>query len=173
MSKAYPWVPAPHPTEALPRAELEERIHELLLSVNTCVLATTDKQGRPVASPIEYVSNGLELYMLPDEGSPKLLAMERDSYVSLAIHKNHNSWSHARGAQFFGHAEIHAPGTAEWEAGMEFVHWRSWAEQMEWSLEEPPPLTVVKITPERILYVETWLWKSGYGARQTWRAKQS
>ena len=86
------------------------------------------------------------------------------------MHKNHNNWAHARGAQFFGTAEIYAAGTEGWEEGMQYVPWRSWAELMEWSLDKPPPLPIAKVIPERILYVETWLWKSGYGARQTWRA---
>jgi hypothetical protein len=26
----------------------------------------------------------------------------------------------------------------------------------------------VKIVPDRILYMETWLWKNGYGWKQWW-----
>jgi len=173
MSKAHPWVPPPHPEKLLPREKLKNRILELVNSINTCTLATADTKGRPVASPIEYTADGLKLIMLPDAGSPKLKAMERDSYVSLAIHNNHNSWSHARGAQFFGHAEILAPNTPAWEDAMEFFRWRVWAQEMEWSMDKPPQLGLVKVTPQRILYTETWLWKEGYNARQTWRAESA
>jgi nitroimidazol reductase NimA-like FMN-containing flavoprotein (pyridoxamine 5'-phosphate oxidase superfamily) len=170
MSKAYPWVLPPHDDKPLARKHLENRIEELLHSVNTCTLATLDPKGRPAASPIEYCAEGLSLYMLPDAGSPKLKAMARESYVSLAVHNNHNSWAHARGAQYFGHAEILAVSTTEWEHGMEIFPWRIWANQMEWSLEAPPPMELVKVVPQRILYTETWLWKEGYAPRQTWRA---
>ena len=170
MSKAHPWVPPPHPDKVLPKAKLEDRIQELINSINTCTLATVDKKGRPVASPIEYSADGLELIMLPDAGSPKLKAMERDSYVSLAIHNNHNSWSHARGAQYFGHAAILVANTQDWRQAMEIFRWRVWAEEMEWSLDTPPPLNLIRVRPERILYTETWLWKDGYAARQTWHA---
>jgi nitroimidazol reductase NimA-like FMN-containing flavoprotein (pyridoxamine 5'-phosphate oxidase superfamily) len=170
MSKAHPWVPPPHPDKLLTREQLENRILDLINSINTCTLATVDKKGRPVASPIEYTPDGLELVILPDEGSPKLKAMERNGYVSLAIHQNHNSWSHARGAQYFGQAQILAVNSPEWRAGMDIFRWRVWAEEMEWSLDEPPPMRLVRIRPKRILYTETWLWKEGYAARQTWRA---
>ncbi|MGI9309371.1 MAG: pyridoxamine 5'-phosphate oxidase family protein [Gammaproteobacteria bacterium] len=172
MSKAYPWVPPPHPDAKLPREQLENRIHELLTSVNTCTLATISKEGLPVASPIEYATDKFDMYMLPDAGSPKLKAMERDSHVSLAVHKNHNSWAHARGLQYFANAEIFAPETPGWHAGMEICHWRVWAEEMEWSLDKPPPLPIVKVVPYRILYTETWLWNEGFAAKQTWLAEE-
>ena len=170
MSKAHPWVPPPHPEKPLSREPLENRIQELINSVNTCTLATVDTKGRPVASPIEYTAIGLDMIMLPDAGSPKLKAMERDSYVSLAVHNNHNSWAHARGAQYFGHAEILDPGMPAWDEAMEIFRWQGWAVEMEWPLDKPPQLGLVKVVPQRILYTETWLWKEGYGARQTWRA---
>ncbi|MEC9375964.1 MAG: pyridoxamine 5'-phosphate oxidase family protein [Pseudomonadota bacterium] len=170
MSKAYPWVLPPHEDKKLKRVDLEDRIEELLHSVNTCTLATLDTKGRPAASPIEYCAEGLDLFMLPDVGSPKLKAMERNSYVSLAVHNNHNGWSHARGAQYFGDAKILDVDSSEWKHGMEIFPWRVWADQMEWSLESPPPMQLVKIIPQRILYTETWLWKNGLAPRQTWRA---
>jgi hypothetical protein len=108
--------------------------------------------------------------MLPDEGSPKLLAMEKDPHISFAIHQNHNSWAHARGAQYFGKAEIFKPGEPGWNDGMEIFAWRTWAEEMEWPLDKPPQLTLARVVPHRILYTETWLWKEGYAARQTWHA---
>ncbi len=173
MSKAYPWVPPPHEDKSLSREQLENRIQELLHSINTCTLATLDTKGRPVASPIEYCAEKLNLYMLPDAGSPKLNAIERNSYVSLAVHNNHNGWSHARGAQYFGHAEILDVNTPGWEHGMEIFPWRIWADQMEWSLENPPSMQLLRVVPKRILYTETWLWKEGYAPRQVWRASET
>lgn len=173
MSKAYPWVLPPHEDKMLSREQLDNRIQELLHSVNTCTLATLDTKGRPSASPIEYCAEGLSLVMLPDVGSPKLKAMERTSYVSLAVHNNHNGWAHARGAQYFGHSTILDVNTPEWEHGMEIFPWRTWANQMEWSLETPPAMQLVRVDPQRILYTETWLWKEGYAPRQTWRATES
>ena len=52
-------------------------------------------------------------------------------------------------------AEILDVDTPQWEAGMEIFRWRVWAEEMEWSLDKPPPLQLVRIRPERILYTMT------------------
>ena len=101
--------------------------------------------------------------------APKLLAMGRDPNVSLAVHKNHNGWASARGAQYFGQASVLEPGTSDWKHGMEIFRWRIWAEELGWSLDEPPKQTLVKVSPDRILYVDTWLWAMGFNARQTWR----
>ena len=55
-----------------------------------------------------------------------------------------------------------------WEHGMKIFRWRVWAEELGWDLNEPPKQTLVKISPDRILYTDTWLWPLGYGARQKW-----
>ena len=168
MHAASPWVHEPRPEEKLPRDQLENRIREFVNSVNTCVLATISKKGTPIASPIEYYADGLDLYMLPDAGSPKLLAMQRDPNVSLAVHKNHNGWASARGAQYFGKATVLEPHAPGWERGMEIFRWRIWAEELGWDLTKPPEAALVKVSPDRIMYVDTWLWAMGYDARQKW-----
>jgi nitroimidazol reductase NimA-like FMN-containing flavoprotein (pyridoxamine 5'-phosphate oxidase superfamily) len=169
MSYPYPWIRPPYPEQELPTEELVTRIQETLMMANTCTLATLSKEGLPVASPIEYYAEAFDIYMLPDAGSPKLQYMQRDPRVSLAIHKNHNSWAHARGVQYFGEAEILPPGTPAWEHGMEVFRWRIWAEELGWSQDQPPEQTLVKVVPNRILYTDTWLWREGYKARHTWR----
>ena len=168
MHAASPWLHPPRSEEKLPRDRLELRIREFVNSVNTCVLATISKAGTPIASPIEYYADGLDLYMLPDAGSPKLLAMQRDPNVSLAVHKNHNGWASARGVQYFGKAAVLEPGAPGWEHGMTIFRWRIWAEELGWDLSTPPEQALVKVSPERILYVDTWLWAMGYDARQKW-----
>ena len=52
-----------------------------------------------------------------------------------------------------------------WDA----FRWQSDHAEQGRPLDQPPrdPLTI--ITPERILYTEHWLRRSGHSARQTWR----
>ena len=76
MSTAYRWVEPPWPNAELPRDQLEDRIQQLLGSTNMCVMATVGGKGQPIASPIEYYADGLDLYMLPDPGTPKLKALQ-------------------------------------------------------------------------------------------------
>ena len=173
MSKAYPWVEPPWPEEALPKAELEERILQLLGMNNVCVLATNRKDGHPIASPIEYHADGLNLYMFPDPGTPKLLSMKRDPRVGLAVECGYKGWQSIRSCQYFAHAHILQPYTPEWQHGMTIFKWRDAMEQLGMDTSKPIEWELVKIVPDRIFYMETWLWKEGYNWKQWWLADES
>ena len=168
MSTAYPWVEPPWPQAELPREQLEDRIQQLLGSTNMCVLATCGSNG-PIASPIEYWSDGLELYMLPDPGTPKLKAMQADPRVSVAVHHPYHGWHSARGVQLFGRAEIIEPHAPGWDRGMAVFRWYEWMADLGMDTGQPFERQVAKIVPDKILYTETWLWKQGFGAKQVWR----
>ncbi len=168
MSTAYPWVEPPWPDKALPRDQLEDRIQQLLGTTNMCVLATNQADGQPIASPIEYWADGLEMYMLPDPGTPKLKAMLRDSRVCVAVNGPYHGWHSARGAQLFGQAAIIEPHSPAWDRGMKIFRWYEWMHDLAMDTSQPFERQVLKVMPEKILYTETWLWKLGYGAKQTW-----
>lgn len=170
MSKAYPFVEPPWPEDPLPKQELEGRIHQLIGANNVCVLATTRKDGHPIASPIEYHADGLNLYMFPDPGTPKLLHMKRDPRVGLAIESGFQGWQSIRSAQYFAHAEILQPHTPEWNHGMTIFKWRNAMEELGMDTTNPIEWELIKIVPDRILYMETWLWKDGYNWKQWWLA---
>jgi nitroimidazol reductase NimA-like FMN-containing flavoprotein (pyridoxamine 5'-phosphate oxidase superfamily) len=168
MSSAYPWVEPPWPEDPLPREQLEDRIEQLLGSTNICVLATYGSIG-PIASPIEYWVDGLDLYMLPDPGTPKLKAMQRDPRVSIAVHQAYHGWHSARGVQIFGKAEIIEPHAPGWDRGMAVFRWHEWMSDLGLDASKPFERQVAKIVPDKMLYTETWLWKLGFGAKQVWR----
>jgi len=168
MSKAYPWVEPPWPDKPLPRAQLEDRIEQLLGSTNMCVLATVGDDGQAIASPIEYYADGLELYMLPDPDTPKLRAMQRDPRVCIAVHHAYHGWHSARGLQLFGRAQIIEPHAEGWEHGMQIFRWHEWMSDLGMDASRPFERQVARIVPDRILYTETWLWRQGYAAKQRW-----
>lgn len=168
MSKAYPWVEPPWPDKTLPRDQLEDRIQQLLGSANMCVLATVDADGQPIASPIEYYADGLDLYMLPDPGTPKLKAMQRDPRVCAAVNAAYHGWHSARGAQLFGRAEVIEPHAPGWDRGMEVFRWHEWMSDLGMDASKPFERQVVRIVVDKVLYTETWLWKQGYKAKQRW-----
>jgi len=170
MSHAYKWVEPPWPQKPLPRAQLEDRIEQLLGSTNMCVLATVGGKGQPIASPIEYYADGLDLYMLPDPGTPKLKAMQRDPRVSVAVHGAYHGWHSARGVQIFGRATIIEPHAPGWKRGMEIFRWHEWMKDLAMDASKPFERQVCKIVPQKILYTETWLWKLGFHAKQRWDA---
>ena len=170
MSAAYPWLEPPWPEKKLSRDELEQRLLQLVASQNVCVLATNRKDGHPIASPIEYHADGLTLYMLADPGTPKLLSMKRDPRVAAAIQTGFRGWPSIRSAQFFAHAEILQPHTPEWDHGMTIFKWRAAQEEVGMDTSKPIEWEMTKLVPDRIFYMETWLWQSGYNWKQWWLA---
>ncbi len=171
MSYAYRWVEPPWPTKELPRDQFEDRVQQLLGSTNMCVLATVGKTGRPIASPIEYYADGLDLYMLPDPGTPKLKAMQRDPRVCVAVHGAYHGWHSARGVQIFGRAEIIEPHKPGWAHGMKVFRWHEWMTDLGMDASKPFERQVLRVVPEKMLYTETWLWKLGFHAKQRWEAQ--
>lgn len=171
MSTAYPWVEQPWPDKILPRDQLEDRIQQLLGTNNMCVLATIGAKGQPIASPIEYHADGLELYLLPDPGTPKVKALQADPRVSVAVHGPYHGWHSARGLQIFGHGHIIEPYAPGWERGMQVFRWYEWMRDLGMDASRPFERQVLRIVPEKILYTETWLWKHGYCAKQRWERR--
>ena len=102
MSTAYRWVEPPWPLTELPRDQLEDRIQQLFGATNMCVMATVNAKGSPLASPIEYYADGLDLYMLPDPGTPKLKALQRDPRISVEVNMTFTTGairSHHKGSE--------------------------------------------------------------------------
>ncbi|MGI9330371.1 MAG: pyridoxamine 5'-phosphate oxidase family protein [Gammaproteobacteria bacterium] len=170
MSTAYKWVEPPWPEKELPREQLEDRVQQLLGTTNMGTLATTDSKGRPIASPIEYYADGLNLYLLPDPGTPKLKSMQRDPHVCFAVHGPYHGWHSARGVQIFGKAEIIEPHAEGWDRGMAVFRYHEWMTDLGMDASTPFERQVCKIVPYKMLYTETWLWKQGYHAKQRWLA---
>ncbi|TQK71961.1 pyridoxamine 5'-phosphate oxidase family protein [Nocardioides sp. SLBN-35] len=169
MPVTNPWLAGPSPDGVLPREQLEERILNLLSSLNTAVIATVDAEGAPAATPVRYFSLGLEIFYTSWNASPKSRNLARDPRVSAGIVAPLVGQASSRGAQLFGTARTlerdHPDADAYWEA----VRWQSDHVERGRSLSEPPadPLTV--ITPDRIVYTEHWLRRGGFAPRQTWR----
>jgi nitroimidazol reductase NimA-like FMN-containing flavoprotein (pyridoxamine 5'-phosphate oxidase superfamily) len=168
MSVAYRWVEPPWPNKIMPREQVQDHIEKLLASTNVCTIATVGKNGQPIASPIEYYADGLDLYMLPDPGTPKLKAMQRDPRVCAAVHGPYHGWHSVRGAQIFGRATIIEPHAPGWDHGMEIFRWYEWMHDLAMDTSKPFERQVCRIIAERILYTDTWMWRSGYKAKQVW-----
>ena len=157
----------PWPTAQLPREDLEGRIEQLLATHWMAVLCTIGKNG-PIGSPVEYYADGLVPYILPQPGSPKLKAMQKDPRICVAIHANNCNWASVRGAQIFAQARLVDPGTAEHDHIMSVYHWQKSAVQTGSPLDQPPQVPMLVAEPERIVYTEHYLRKDGFGPRQIW-----
>lgn len=170
---ANPWLhQTPWPSKQLPRDEMAKRIEHMLATHWMGVLCTVGKNG-PIGSPVEYYAEGMAVYILPQPGSPKLQALQRDPRVCFAIHAENSGWASVRGAQLFGEARLIEPGTPEHVHAMSIYRWESSAVQLGKPLDEAPQVQLVRIDPERVVYTEQWLRKDGFGPRQIWHRDAS
>lgn len=170
MPSTNPWLAEPAPTGRLPRAELEDRILNLLSGHNLAVIATIAADGSPAATPVRYSSLGFEIFYTSWNASPKSRNLRRDPRVSAGIVAPLVGFASSRGAQLFGTARTLERTDAGADRYWEAMRWQSDHVENGRDLAVPPtdPLTI--ITPERIVYTEHWLRRSGFAPRQTWRA---
>ncbi|MEJ7648901.1 MAG: pyridoxamine 5'-phosphate oxidase family protein [Nakamurella sp.] len=168
MPITNPWLAGQAPTGVLDREVLEERILNLLSTHNTAVIATTNADGSPTATPVRYFHLAFEIFYTSWDASLKSRNLQRDPRVGAGIVSPLAGLASSRGAQLFGTARTipreHPDADSYWDA----VRWQSEHVERGRPLSEPPadPLTI--ITPARIVYTEHWLRRTGHAPRQTW-----
>ena len=140
------------------RDELERMIVEFMETQGMCVLATCSG-GAPRASAVEFFPEGTALYILT-EGGRKVENIEKNPRVSVAIHTQFTGWDSIQGVQITGTAEIGGKGTALFAAGE-----RAYARRKKQAIKLPDFMSVIRITPQKIEYLDTALRVKGYGVR--------
>lgn len=158
----------------MPRAQLQARIVEFLASQSVCVLATWGKDA-PRATPIEYFSDGMSIYLSLDPGV-KLDNVHLNPRVSLGVCNSlkpdwmsAKDWTSVRSAQITGIVKFLAPGTPERAKALKVYKYWIFAE----ACGVDPELLIkdrvmVRIDPEKIEYLEFNLKRSGFGSKQVW-----
>jgi general stress protein 26 len=148
----------------MPQSELEAYLVEFLTQNNMCVLATC-KGDVPRATPIEYRSKGLTLYLAGETGE-KLKNIAYNQNVSVGIYYPYTGFESAKGVQITGKASILSSGTPEFEAGLTAYQWEKTAK--EFGLKYfPASLALIRIDPVQIELVDASLKKKGYSPRQS------
>ncbi|GHJ44274.1 hypothetical protein Cs7R123_16160 [Catellatospora sp. TT07R-123] len=172
MPVTNPWLAGPSPTRRLPRARLEERIHNLLSSQNMCVLATAGPDG-PLATPVRYYHLDFALMFTAVATSPKMRNLAADPRVSVGVFAPLVGQASSRGAQLFGQARVLDVDDAEFERYWPAFRWQSDHVERSRPLDEPPTGPLIVIEAERIVYTEHWLRRDGYAPRQFWRHRSA
>ena len=169
MSAAHPWLgPESWPKTPLPRKRLEARIERVLTLTNIGYLGTLGRNG-PLVSPLKFCADGFDCYVFPQPGSAKIKAMQRDPRVCLAVANPMAGWAAAMGCQLFGRAELLAPGTPDWDRGMQVFTWPNGAFEIGRMANGPPRGLLMRLRPDRIVYTEHFLRRDGFAPRQIWR----
>lgn len=173
MSLTNPWLAGPAPDQRLPRAQLEDRLLNLLSSQNMAVVATVNANGSPAATPVRYFSLGFEVFYSSWHASVKSQNLRRDPRISVGIFAPLVGQASSRGAQLFGIAYTFERDDPDAEPYGEAFRWQSDHVERGRSLDDPPTDPITVIRPTRILYTEHWLRRSGYAPRQTWRPEEA
>lgn len=148
----------------MPQQELETYLAEFLLGNNMCVLATCNG-NIPRATPIEYRSKGLTLYLAGETGM-KIQNLAVNPNVSVGIYFPYTGMASAKGAQISGEAAIITKNSENFTEVLEAYQWEKTAK--EFNLKTfPPSLTMIRVDPSKIELTDVSLRKKGYSPRQT------
>ncbi|MBW6436307.1 pyridoxamine 5'-phosphate oxidase family protein [Actinoplanes hulinensis] len=155
------------PTRTLERDRLTERVLNLFASLNMCVLATSDPDGAPHATPVRYFSREFTLIFTSLGSSPKIRNLRADPRVSAGVFAPLAGPESSRGAQLFGTARVLAPGDAAFDEHWAIVSPRIDEAERAGFLADPSRCVLGVISPARIVYTDHWLKRDGYAPRQT------
>jgi len=144
----------------LNKQELEHLIVDLIKEQSLCMIATCSNNV-PRASTVEYFPIATTIYILT-EGGVKLENITRNPNVSIAIHAPFAGWQTVRGIQITGLAEIGKRGSVIYEEGLEvFNKCRGRTGTV------PDIMSVIKVKPGKIEYIDTTLGSKGFKVRHT------
>ncbi len=138
----------------LSKKELEQEIIEYLGKKQPCVLATCGSDGMPRASVVDYMNEGLTLYIM-SEGGQKFENIGHNKHVSIGIGSRAKKMRSVRGVNIWGTAEIFGHDTSEFKKGLTLF--RPFLEDVEQLAGRPvqiPPgaLHLIRIIPDRMVY---------------------
>ncbi len=87
------------------KAQLIERVSAFLQKHTTLSIATVDREGRPQAADLFYVSDDrLNLYFVSGEKSRHAMNLSRVSRVAVTVHNDTWDWRDIQGVQIEGEA---------------------------------------------------------------------
>jgi general stress protein 26 len=139
--------------------ELEHLIINFMKTQGMCVLATC-RDNVPRASAVEFFPIGTTIYILT-EGGRKVDNIAANENVSVAIHTPFTGWDSIKGVQITGTAEAGKSGSRVFEEGEEAYKNRRCLK----SVYIPACMSFIKITPQKIEYLDTTLKARRLGIR--------
>jgi len=137
------------------KKELEEEIIDYLSKKHPCVLATCGKDGKPRASVVDYINDGLILYIL-SEGGEKFNNIKENNQVGVGLGTSSHKLRSVRGVNIRGTAEIFADDTPEFAEAVKLF--KPMIEEIKeltgGAPAQMPPgiMRLIRITPTKMVY---------------------
>jgi hypothetical protein len=144
--------------------ELEAHIAQFFTQNNMCVLATC-KGDVPRATPIEYHSKGLTLYLAGEKGT-KLQNIAANPNVSVGIYFPYTGMETVKGAQITGKATVIARDTKEFDEALVAYQWEKTAQEFNLKVF-PVSLALIRVDPIKVELIDVSFKKRGYNSQQT------
>ena len=140
----------------LSREELERVIIDYLNKKQPCSLATCDRDCTPRISVVDYVNDGLTIYIL-SEGGDKFKNLKENNKVALGIGTGSRALK-TRGVNIWGIAEVFSDDTLEFAHGIKIF--QPVLDDMAKAIGSPIKipkgiLRLIKVTPTKIVYHHT------------------
>jgi hypothetical protein len=154
----------------LSREGLEKEIIDYFSKKQPCSLATCSKDGEPRISVVDYINEGLTIYVI-SEGGDKFKNLKENKRVALGIGTGAKALK-TRGVNIWGIADVFSDGDPEFEHGLELFKpiFEEMAKTMGITSGIPLPrdlLRLIRVTPTKMVYHHTMkgikhaLWEVG------------
>jgi nitroimidazol reductase NimA-like FMN-containing flavoprotein (pyridoxamine 5'-phosphate oxidase superfamily) len=136
------------------RDELEREIIDYLGKKQPLTLATTDADGNPHVSVVDYVNDGLTLYVF-SEGGEKFKNIAHNSRVAIGIGTSARTITSVRGLNIWGTADVLTDDTADFNRA--FALFKPLLDDFEKKTGMPAAFPagmarIIRITPHRMVY---------------------
>lgn len=136
------------------REELEHEIIDYLSKKHPCTLATCSKEGIPRVSVVDYVSDGLTIYIM-SEGGEKFKNIKENNRIGIGIGTSTQTMRSVRGVNISGIAEVFSDETPEFAKGLQLF--RPFIEDIEKMTGKPAKMPegimkLIRVTPIKIVY---------------------
>lgn len=136
------------------RAELEREMIDYLARNQPLTLATCTANGNPHVSVVDYVNDGLSLYIF-SEGGEKFKNIAHNRNVAVGIGTSARTITSVRGLNIWGTTDVFTDDTAEFKRA--FALFKPLLDDFEQKTGKPatfPPgmARIIRITPNRMVY---------------------
>jgi hypothetical protein len=145
------------PVRMLGRTDLEQEIEIFLKTIQCLSLATVNPDGTPHQTILDYVSDGLTIY-IASAGGDKFINLEQSNRVAIAIGFTNGTIESEYGLTIDGIAEVYKAPHPKFVMGMlkmkHFLEeWSKAVQPLENILRRVVTARVIMIKPERISYL--------------------
>jgi hypothetical protein len=145
------------PVRRLNRKELEKEVAEFLKKPQCLSLATVNPDGAPHQTILDYVSEGLDIF-IASAGGEKFVNLDRSNRVSVTIGFTNGYIESEYGLIIDGTAEVNKAPHPKFLVGMMKMkgfleEWSKAVQPMENIIKRVVTARTIKITPNRITYM--------------------